>query len=415
MKILHVCSNYFPAFGGPQYTMKHLSENLVNIYHDEVEVATTNSLYGPEMQQFQAIEPHSEMINGVAINRFPFHRWQYPFVEFAGRVYKKIMKQTLPHALNKYRWELACNGIEAAMKNTDAEVIMATTSKYMFSDYPFWRFKTKNPKPFILYGSLHLHINWPQDAAVIKRARACDCYIANTNFEKNKLLDYDVEKSKIVTIGTGINVEEYICEPADIAAFREKYHVGQEDILIGHIGRLSPGKGAGILLDAFQLLYKKNNRCKLLLAGTSTPFTENLQKKIRAEKLPVIILEDFENALKPVLFNAIDIFVLASAGESFGVVFLEAWACKKSVIGAETGAIADLIDDGNDGLLFTPGDATSLLNQLEKLSANKLLQTELGEAGFRKTTQKFSWPVITKKYRDAYLQGIENFNTKVGR
>lgn len=415
MKILHVCSNYYPAFGGPQYTLKHLSENLVSMYHDEVEIATTNSLYGPEMQLFQAIEPGSEIINGVTINRFPFHRWQYPFIEFSGRVYKKITKQTLPHVLNKYRWELACKGIEAAMKNTDADVIMATTSKYMFSDYPFWRFKTRNPKPFILYGSLHLHINWPKNAAVIKRARACDCYIANTDFEKNKLVDYGVEKSRIVTTGTGIDVEEYTCDPALVAAFREKHQVMPDDILIGHIGRLSPGKGAGILLDAFQLLYKKNKNCKLLLAGTSTPFVESLQKKIQAENLPVILLENFDNAIKPVLFNAIDIFVLASAGESFGVVFLEVWACKKPVIGVETGAVADLIDDGNDGLLFKAGDANSLFDRLEKLSANKLLQIKLGEAGFAKTVQQFSWPVITKKYRDAYNLGIEYFKTKMGR
>ena len=48
MKVLHVTHNYFPSKGGPQYTMKNLSEKLVTYYGDEVEVCTTNSLYGQE-------------------------------------------------------------------------------------------------------------------------------------------------------------------------------------------------------------------------------------------------------------------------------------------------------------------------------------------------------------------------------
>src|SRR6478736_3169197 len=125
MKILHVCSNYYPAHGGPQYTMKHLSENFVQYYHDEVAVATSNSLYGPEMPLFKAIEPTNENINGVDVNRFAFNRWHYPLLTYAGRGYKKIFKQTLPHRLYKYRWELDCKGIDRMMEDSAVDVVMA--------------------------------------------------------------------------------------------------------------------------------------------------------------------------------------------------------------------------------------------------------------------------------------------------
>lgn len=409
MKILHVCSNYYPAHGGPQYTMRHLSENFIRYFGDEVHVATSDSLYGPEMKIFEKIEPANETIHGVQVQRFPFSRWQYPFIDFTARAYKKIRKKTLPHLLLKYRWELACKGIDACMARCDADVIMATTASYMFADYPFWRAKTLQPKPFILYGALHLHINWPGNAPVIQRAKACDLYIANTDFEKEKLVGYGVSEKKIVTIGTGIDVQAYTCEPAQVAAFREKYQVQPGDILIGHVGRLSEGKGAGTVLDAFRALYKEMKQCKLLLAGTSTSFVKELQEKIVAEQLPVIILEDFENTLKPVLFHSIDVFVLASHGESFGVVFLEAWACKKPVVGMATGAVASLVSTGKDGLLFKQQDTADLTRILKSLASQPAMRQKMGDVGFKKITEQFSWPIITKKYRDAYLQGMENF------
>ncbi|HXL55266.1 MAG TPA: hypothetical protein VN958_03350, partial [Chitinophagaceae bacterium] len=63
MKILHVCQNYFPSKGGPQYTMKHISEKLVELYGDEVTVCTTNSLFNPESVLYQKVSPAYEEIN----------------------------------------------------------------------------------------------------------------------------------------------------------------------------------------------------------------------------------------------------------------------------------------------------------------------------------------------------------------
>jgi glycosyltransferase involved in cell wall biosynthesis len=120
-------------------------------------------------------------------------------------------------------------------------------------------------------------------------------------------------------------------------------------------------------------------------------------------------LEDFDSELKPLLFNAIDIFVLASKGESFGVVFLEAWACKKPVIGVSMGAVASLIDKGEDGLLFASYSVQELRSAIITLIEDEETRKRFGNNGYEKIRQQFTWQVITKKYRDAYLLGIENF------
>ena len=409
MNILHVCSNYYPAFGGPQYTLKHLSEKLVELYGDKVEVATSNSWYGPEMNIFKKITPATEITGGVTINRFPFTRWHYPLLTFGNKVSGKLRGKALPYSIMKHRWAMDCSGMDNRMKYSAADVIMATTVHYNFSDYPLWRFKTDHPKPFVLYGALHLNMHLTEQSPFIQRAKACDCYIANTLYEEQALLSYGVQPHKIVTIGTGIDTNDLETVPNTVAAFRKKYGIQDHEILIGHVGRLSKNKGAGLLLKAFRLAYQKNKNIKLLLAGSSTEYVIEIKQLIEEEHLPVVLLEDFDEQLKPVIFNALDIFVLASRGESFGVVFLEAWACRKPVIGTRTGAIASLMTEGKDGFLFETENPESLAEKLQVLVEHKQLRIEFGQYGYEKVNRNYSWPVIVAKYREAYKRGIDNF------
>ena len=113
------------------------------------------------------------------------------------------------------------------------------------------------------------------------------------------------------------------------------------------------------------------------------------------------------------MFNATDIFVLASTGESFGVVFLEAWSCKKPVIGTKMGATASLISEGKDGFLFEPKNALDLSIKLKELVANTALRTFLGNNGYTKILEKYTWEIIVKKYKEAYQLGIDNFYTSL--
>ncbi len=413
MDILHVCQNYYPSKGGPQYTMKHVSERLVSDYGDTVSVYTTNSVFGPESTLFKKITPSFEVINKVAVNRLPFNRWHYPLIKYAGKILAKSAGIKLPYRINKLRYALDSPVLKKKMLQSTAEVIMATTVNYDFCNYPLWRTKTKNAKPFVLYGAIHLHkkITDDHDPSLIK-ARACDCYISNTEFEKNEMIAYGVKPHKIVNIGTGIDVESFACNETEVTVFKKRHGINDTDIVVGFVGRLVKGKGAGILLDAFRKLHKQDTRAKLLLAGGTTDYVPVIKKAMLEEKLPIILIEDFDDSFKPVLYNTLDIFVLPSQSESFGVVFLEAWACRKPVIGTNMGAIAALVKEGHDGLLFAAGDAESLLQKITILINNKNTREELGENGHKKTVANYNWPTVVKKYRDAYLLGIENFKAE---
>jgi len=412
MRILHVTQNYFPSVGGPQYTMKHLSEKLIEYYGDEVQVGTSNSFYNPESVLFKQVKPAFEVINGVQVHRFAYNRWHFPFIKYGGKVYGKLFNKSLPRSITEKRWSMDSPSLEAFMRNSDSDVIMATTSNYNFCYYPLWRNKTARPKPFVLYGAIHMHKPIAYDDAAFVKARAADCYIANTEFERQQLIANDVEADKVVTIGTGINLEDYDTNEDDVIDFRRQHNISDNDVVVGFVGRLVKGKGVAILMDALRKLVLHHSNVKLLLAGGTTDYVPVIKQAITTERLPIVLIENFDDALKPVLFHAIDIFVLASQSESFGVVFLEAWACKKPVIGTRMGAIESLLNEGEDSLLFTASKVDELTAKIQLLMEQPEMRKRLGANGFIKTKSRYTWPVIVKAYRDAYLVGIEHFNVQ---
>ena len=93
-----------------------------------------------------------------------------------------------------------------------------------------------------------------------------------------------------------------------------------------------------------------------LIAGASTLFVETLEKMIGrlpgSQQKQIIRRYDFSPEEKPWLFAAIDLLAYPSGYESFGISFVEAWACKKPVIGGRRGAVASLTTGGRDSLLI---------------------------------------------------------------
>jgi glycosyltransferase involved in cell wall biosynthesis len=121
-------------------------------------------------------------------------------------------------------------------------------------------------------------------------------------------------------------------------------------------------------------------------------------------------MTDFSEAQKPALLAASDIFVLPSEAESFGIAFVEAWACRRPVIGARMGAVASLIDEEKDGLLFTCGDVGDLARAISTLLAAPQQRTQMGEAGFQKVLANYTWDIVVERTRSVYQSVIVHHN-----
>jgi glycosyltransferase involved in cell wall biosynthesis len=84
-----------------------------------------------------------------------------------------------------------------------------------------------------------------------------------------------------------------------------------------------------------------------------------------------------------------DVFVLPSKGEGFGLVFLEAMAYGKPVVGGAHGGALDVIEDGKTGFLVPHGDVPGLAGALEKLLIDAELRRRLGEQGRARVLSQF--------------------------
>jgi glycosyltransferase involved in cell wall biosynthesis len=242
--------------------------------------------------------------------------------------------------------------------------------------------------------------------------KASEYYMANTEYEKERLVNLGVTADMIVVTGVGVEMETFKNGNKEI--FRNELTLNNDDILIGYIGRIEKTKSIDVLINAFLKAFKQNTKLKLVIAGFESAYLKEielfLQTLTEFERSNIFLKTNLSKQDKVDLYHALDIFVLPSINESFGIVFLEAWSCKKPVIGAAIGAVASVIANNVDGLLMKPNDTNDLSEKILQLAENEALRITFGNNGYNKTEQNFTWPAVTKKYRDTYIKAINKFN-----
>ena len=107
-------------------------------------------------------------------------------------------------------------------------------------------------------------------------------------------------------------------------------------------------------------------------------------------------------------YAACDIFALPSRGEGFGLVYLEAMACGKPVIGGAHGGAPEVIEDGVTGYLVQHGDAVQLATSIETLLANPELAREMGRRGKQRVENEFRFSVFSKSLKKILRESCES-------
>ncbi|MBR3691780.1 MAG: polysaccharide pyruvyl transferase CsaB [Clostridia bacterium] len=198
--------------------------------------------------------------------------------------------------------------------------------------------------------------------------RFFDYYTSVSDNFLQMLLKRGFDPLKIMTIYNGldftshaqkVNRKEYLAQ-AGLA-----YNDG--DIVLGIPARLNPVKDIGTLLRAFALAKKEVPNLKLLIGGDG----EDMDKLIALSK--ELRLEDsvsFMGWLKdiPTFFSACDIDVLCSISESFPYSILEGIREGCAVITSDVGGMRDLIESGESGYIFLPGDYKTFASYIVDLA-----------------------------------------------
>jgi glycosyltransferase involved in cell wall biosynthesis len=90
--------------------------------------------------------------------------------------------------------------------------------------------------------------------------------------------------------------------------------------------------------------------------------------------------------------------------------------CKKPVIGASIGAVRDVINENVDGLIMQVDNIDSLKKNLSLLIEDESLRNRLGQKGYEKVIENYTWNIITARLRNYYketTQSISKQNLKI--
>lgn len=160
---------------------------------------------------------------------------------------------------------------------------------------------------------------------------------------------------------------------------------------IGSVCRLSHEKGLNDLIQAAKICVSKNPHLQFFVVGDG-PQKEDLETLIHQNGLEnhlfLLGFQDYEFIND--FLHHIDLFVLPSHEEPFGIVLHEARYCKTPIIATRVGGIPEHVEDGVDGILVDPHNAEVLSLAILDLLEDNEKRKRLIENGFKKMEQQFT-------------------------
>jgi glycosyltransferase involved in cell wall biosynthesis len=179
----------------------------------------------------------------------------------------------------------------------------------------------------------------------------------------------------------------------DLDRFTPVERLPAERVVIGAASRMSPEKGLSYLVEAFARLRDRHgDRVRLRIAGDGPERSriEALARRLEIEDA-VELRGWVDHDELPAFLHGLDIFVLPSTYEGFGVAAVEASATALPVVATNVYGIPDVVRDGVTGLLTPDRDAEALAGAIGRLVDDPTLRRSLGEAGRGYVAAHYDW------------------------
>jgi glycosyltransferase involved in cell wall biosynthesis len=397
MRVAHFVQRFPPALGGSEAYFSRLSHFLVAAGHD----VTVHTTTGFDLDSFwsrsgRQVQPGITVQNGVTIQRHPL--CHLPLQRYV------LKGLSLLGTLSRWRpWLLTCNPLCPTMwtaANRDPlsfDVVHATAFPYTWPILCAQRLAARLQVPFLLTPFLHLgDADDPRDRtrraytqpALRDLLRSADRIFAQTEGERQALRNLGVAEKRIVLQGLGVEINEQT--GGRRPETRTAWGIAPSEVVVGHLANNSQEKGTIDLLRAADIAWEKGGRFVLALAGPEMPNFRSFWAR-HCPRGRVVRLGSPDEAGKRDFFAAVDVFALPSRADSFGLVFLEAWANGLPNLAYRAGGVPWVIRHEVDGLLIRCGDMEGLADGLCRLVGDSQLCHRLGETGRTRVSRDFRW------------------------
>jgi glycosyltransferase involved in cell wall biosynthesis len=180
----------------------------------------------------------------------------------------------------------------------------------------------------------------------------------------------------------------------DAQAGRNSFLLKPDELAVGIVGRLESWKGHDVFLRAMALVKAAVPRVRGIIVGGPVPHEPDYRASLIALQKHLNLTEqvtffDYRSDV-PAMMSALDVLVLASTSpEPFGRVLIEGMAASKPVVATDAGAVPEIIEDGEQGLIVAPGDPGALAGAVIRLLSDRDLSDSMGRKGRLRVQERF--------------------------
>lgn len=215
---------------------------------------------------------------------------------------------------------------------------------------------------------------------------------------------------KCMLITNGVAMPTFLSNEQKLH-LRHQLNLTSEDFVIGSVGRMHDDsvKRFSDCIRVTALLKAQGIPVKLLLVGGGR---EKKGYEALVQDLNLVnevIFTDYQNDVQP-YYEIMDLFLLLSSTESFGLVLAEAMLHKLPVVATNVGGIPYLVDDNHTGILIKNYSLETIASQIITLQANAITRKEMGEKGFQKAMANYTETAYSQSVERLYLSLMETLS-----
>jgi glycosyltransferase involved in cell wall biosynthesis len=209
-----------------------------------------------------------------------------------------------------------------------------------------------------------------------KYSLTCHGVIALSEPVRQVLLETGVPAEKIDVITAGVELPETVPDAVERAEARSRLGFAGSEFVVGHVAAFTREKGQDVALEAARLL----PGVRMVLAGDG-----HLRRALAAQAPKNVLLPGYVDDLRD-FFAALDLYIMPSRSEAWGLAALNAMAYGLPVVASEVGGLPEVV---GPRWLVPPGDARALAEAIRRAAADRKLLAEAGQAA-RERAAKFS-------------------------
>ncbi len=240
--------------------------------------------------------------------------------------------------------------------------------------------------------------------------RHANVVLAPSQDTANHVVEQHVRRERIHVLPWALD-PEFEATPANTppAKLPHGYPEGRVILTVGRWLAKERYKGMDTLITALPRLLTRWPELQLLAVGDGDDraWLEDLAEQNGVNR-HIHFLTDLTFEQLAACYEACEMFVLPSRGEGFGLVYLEAMARGKPVVGGAHGGAPEVIEDGVTGYLVPHGDAAQLATSIETLLSDPALAQKMGGRGRQRVEREFRFSVFAKSLKKILREQCES-------